>query len=65
MIMKGGLYMFNRSLEDIERDYYKDRVVMSLDREYLFRLLEEWKQTVNPGDRAWLGALNFVQYLID
>lgn len=32
--------------------------------ERLVELLEEWKATVKPHDRAYLGAVSFLQYII-
>lgn len=36
-----------------------------LSKERLLNIYDKWKEEINPNDRASLGALNYVQYLID
>lgn len=44
--------------------YEKERIVLGYDNIRLFELLEEWRKEVCPNDRAYLGAVNFLEYII-
>lgn len=44
--------------------YEKEHIILGYENVRLFELLREWQKEVQPNDRAYLGAMSFLEYII-